>query len=124
MSLWVSWVLLGILFLIVETFFLSGDFLAIGLGAIITGLVVKFINFGYMKSLLGSSILFLVVSTLLWFVIKWFYSKFVKKTPNIPVHTNERIVGQVLIVQVVNGEKVVFFEGIYYPIVNADEVDV
>jgi membrane protein implicated in regulation of membrane protease activity len=29
-----------------------------------------------------------------------------------------------LIVQVVNGEKVVFFEGIYYPIVNADEVDV
>ena len=124
MALWISWILLGILFLIAETFFLSWDFLALWISAILTGLFVKFLKFCYLKSLIWSSILFLVILSISWFLTKYLYWKFMKNTSSIPVNTNERILWQILIVQVVNGQKVVFFEGIYYPILNAEDVNV
>ncbi len=122
MSLFLSWIGLGILFLIAEIFFLTWDFLALGISALLTWFIVKFVSFGFINSLLGSSLIFLVSSILVWLLIK----KVVYKVEdwNIPTTVSERIVWQTLIVQQLDGKKVVFFEGIYFPIINESEVKI
>lgn len=125
LSLFVSWILLGILFLIAEVFFLTGDFLALWISALITWFIVKFLNVvDYVNSLIWSSIVFLIISFIVWIVSKKILSELDKSSPKIPSTTAERIVWQDLIVQLVDGKKVVFFEGIYFPIINDSDVNI
>jgi membrane protein implicated in regulation of membrane protease activity len=56
--------------------------------------------------------------------VKYLYKKLGKDIPTTPATINERIIGQVLIVQLVNWKKVVSFEGVYFPIKNEAEVNV
>ena len=126
MSIWISWLLISILFFISEIFFLSWDFFALGIASLITSFVFKIFWFYFQNYnlYLASSFVFLFSAIISWFIVKYFVKKYQNKSKYKKTFSNEQIIWQHLIVQEVNGDKVCYFEGIYWPIYNADDVDI
>jgi membrane protein implicated in regulation of membrane protease activity len=124
MQLWLGYILLGILFFIAEFFFLTWDFLALWITAVLTWILMKIFSCKFIHSLLGSSILFLIIWIFVWILTKYLLKVLNKKTPNINTKSLENVVWQVLIVQLINWKKVVYYEGLYLPIINESDVNV
>jgi len=125
MSLWFGWFLVWILFLIAEIFFLSGDFFALGIAALLTAFIFKFFAnlFEGYNLFWASSVIFLISSVISRLLTKYFVKK-INKGKDVKVFAHEKIVWQHLIVQDINGQKVVYFEWIYWPIANDEEIQV
>ncbi len=110
--------------MIAEVFFVSWDFFALGIAAFITSFIFKFFwgYFEWYNLYLISSLIFVISAVVAWFVTKYFVKKLDRKK-YVKTFSNEEIVWQHLIVQQINWEKVCYYNGIYWPIANADEVE-
>ncbi|UFX82887.1 NfeD family protein [Candidatus Absconditicoccus praedator] len=123
MSFGLYWISIGIIFIIIEVFLLTLDFLAIGAAAIITGVFVFVFDIGYDQWWI-TGLIFLISSTINLYVMKkyvvnWFHVGQSQQSPM----SMDNAKGEKLKVQVMGGQKVVFFDGGYWNIKTDDEVN-
>ncbi|MBS8121529.1 NfeD family protein [Candidatus Vampirococcus lugosii] len=117
------WIALGILFIIIEIFILTLDFLALGISAILTGLLSAVFGFGFEMRWL-SGFFFMFFSIINIFIFRKFLFPYIRSTikSDSPMSA-DNFVGEKEIIQVVSGEKVIFRDGGYWPVYCEEKIN-
>lgn len=123
MSFGLYWISIWIIFIIIEVFLLTLDFLAIWAAAIITWVFVFVFDIGYDQWWI-TGLIFLISSTINLYVMKkyvvnWFHVWQSQQSPM----SMDNAKWEKLKVQVMGWQKVVFFDWWYWNIKTDDEVN-
>lgn len=118
MDLYIWFILIWLIFLILEIFFISWDFLALSISSFITSLLIYLFKF----ELNLSVFLFFIISIFSWILVYILYKKFLNKVNKFKISI-EDFWDELYIVQILNWEKVIFHQWNYYSILNSEEVN-
>lgn len=116
MEFWTSFIYLGILFIVIEFFLLTLDFLALWIASICTWVVIKLFNLSYND---WWSVGFIFV--IMWLGLIYLFRKFVlprwkAKAGFTAASSLESAIGDKLIVQSVSDNNVVYHEWVYWKV--------
>ena len=118
MGLWISWVILWIIFLIIELFILTFDFLALWFSSIITWILVYLFLF----NLYTSSLVFLILWAISIYITRTVLlpKLKVKKSPKV---LSDKLIWEKLLVQLIEWSFVANFEGNYWNLLSEWELN-
>lgn len=121
MSLRLSRICLGIMFVILESMIVTWDLLMLGIGALLTGGIVALVPWGQ-DHLLTSSIVFLIMSIGLRTTFQLYGRKLFQKNSLGSPLSIDKLVGSTLPAIHIHSKLAVYYDGAYRPIANANEV--
>ncbi len=122
MDFWLTWIFLWLLFVIIELFLGTFDFLALWFAAILTWLLS--FSFSIARDTwYYSVIIFVVAWALAIYLSRNFLVSHFKKTPPKNPMSMDSIVGEQFIVQMQEGTKVIYSQWLYRRMVNDENIN-
>lgn len=122
MAFWLYWMSIAALCFILEIFLFTLDFLAVGISAIITGLIVYIFDLTIDQRWI-TAIVFGVISVILLIISRFYILPYMQsqKWPSQPMSIDQ-IIGQKIVVQKKDNQLVIFNEWTYWIIDTKDKI--